>query len=60
MNGWKKLFAVALSAVMLFSVIPTDIFADEGPEFLETVRDSGLVTVDNPAAVPETVVIQRG
>ena len=45
---------------MLFSVIPTDIFADEGPEFLETVRDSGLVTVDNPAAVPETVVIQRG
>ena len=45
---------------MLFSVIPTDIFADEGPEFLETVCDSGLVTVDNPAAVPETVVIQRG
>ena len=60
MNGWKKLFAAALSAVMLFSVIPTDIFADEGPEFLETVCDSGLVTVDNPAAVPETVVIQRG
>ena len=60
MNGWKKLFAAALSAVMLFSVIPTDIFADEGPEFLETVCDSGLVTVDNPADVPETVVIQRG
>ena len=56
MKGLKKLLAIALSAVMLFSVIPTDIFADEGPEFLAedvstAVNPTGETTVVVPVMV---------